>query len=103
MTNEEPKPTLGQEAEQNLSQDSVPDFIEPCFACTNDAVYYCRKCKAKFCSDHASSLDKRLCSNCVSTGLEILEESPLVDEAGVTHSGRSLKLIGEGWPNTLDL
>jgi hypothetical protein len=29
------------------------------------------------------------------------ESEPLVDDEGVTHQGRRIRLIGEGWPNEL--
>lgn len=30
-----------------------------------------------------------------------VKEEPIVDEDGTTHSGRRIRLIGEGWPNDL--
>jgi hypothetical protein len=64
-------------------------------------VTFCRHCGQDFCKNHSSKYNSLICQDCVTAAnLGILSE-PLQDEEGVTHQGRKIRLIGEGWPNSL--
>jgi hypothetical protein len=77
---------------------SVPSS---CRFCSDLAIDFCKKCGQEFCSAHKSKYNPRLCVNCVSDATLQLDSEPLIDDDGSEHKGRHLKLIGEGWPNSI--
>ena len=72
-----------------------------CFLCTETQVNFCRHCSQEFCASHQSKLNNKLCCNCVSDANLETQSEPLIDSDGVTHQGRHIRLIGEGWPNDI--
>ena len=64
--------------------------VNNCIACGLPATRICQHCGQDFCSQHF----------CITHELQT-ESQPLVDDEGVEHKGRRIRLIGEGWPNAL--
>jgi hypothetical protein len=63
-----------------------------CASCGKPATEFCQRCGQDFCSEH----------RCIMHSEEFrTTNEPLVDDEGVTHEGRHIRLIGEGWPNSL--
>jgi hypothetical protein len=64
-----------------------------CAKCGQPASLFCPKCGQDFCQDH----------RCIMHSQEFATEStPLpADDEGIVHHGRQIRLIGEGWPNSL--
>ena len=85
-------------ATSNSSSESNPSS---CRFCSDLAVDFCKKCGQEFCRAHKSKYNPRLCVNCVSDATLQLDSEPLIDDDGSEHKGRHLKLIGEGWPNSI--
>jgi hypothetical protein len=79
--------------------------VNNCFypSCDSVAIGFCRHCGQEFCEQHRSRYDTRFCSDCITEDAMRLEESPLVDDEGVTHEGRRIRLIGEGWPASMEM
>lgn len=86
-----------------MSEQATPLRIAKCFACDSTPKSMCRHCGQEFCDQHKSRYDSHFCSNCIGDENTSLVEAPLVDDEGVEHKGRQLKLIGEGWPNLLEM
>lgn len=80
-----------------------PSATSHCFLCLSQVLKLCIHCGQDFCSDHASKYDTRLCCRCISDSNLSTESSPLEEDDGTTRQGRHIRLIGEGWPNTLEL
>jgi hypothetical protein len=57
----------------------------------------CLQCKHFFCEAHTSTVDPDYCDNCVRPTGVLTESVKLVDEEGVGHNGRGIKLTGEFW------
>ena len=74
-----------------------------CFACDSFIVGFCRHCGQDFCEKHRSQRDSRFCSECIGENALQMQDEPLVDDEGVTHQGRHIKLIGEGWPASMEM
>jgi len=74
-----------------------------CFKCDELIIGFCRHCGQDFCEKHRSKQDSRFCSECIGENTLQIQESPLTDDEGVTHQGRQLKLIGEGWPASMEM
>lgn len=84
------------------NHDQIPESQPAtCRFCTEGAVDFCRKCGQEFCRTHRSRYNPKLCHNCVSDVTLDLESEPLIDDEGTARKGRHLKLIGEGWPNSV--
>lgn len=69
--------------------------VELCsFNCTDEAFATCLICKRSFCKHHASKNDLSLCFDCAAdpTDAVVVETKiePLVDDEGVTHTGRHI-------------
>jgi hypothetical protein len=81
-------------AEQTVTKvnDSVASQqAKLCSVCNlNTAQRICSHCGQEFCSQHF----------CTTHELATQQE-PLADEDGTVHQGRRIRLIGEGWPNSL--
>ena len=69
----------------------------------NSATAQCRHCGQDFCNLHRSRYDARYCADCVSDETLKTRDEPLVDDDGVTHPGRVIKLIGQGWPHHMEM
>jgi len=86
------------ESEQNddLVEDAIPETIVTkvnegkCATCAEPASRICTHCGQYFCTKHY----------CVSHEVSTASD-PLIDDEGVEHKGRRIRLIGEGWPNAL--
>jgi hypothetical protein len=93
----------------NILNDSV--HVVKCFKCgTLDCLTLCRHCGNEFCGNHRSKYSDQYCYLCIAPdnlGLEFLPlESEELDETTgqtITHHGRRIKLIGEGWPHAMQL
>ena len=80
-----------------------------CFKCDQFSINFCRHCGQEFCAEHKSKYSNGICCLCVASDnlgleyVEIIDEAP--DDEGLihTHRGRRIKLIGEGWPNAMQL
>lgn len=77
--------------------------VTKCFACDSPPNSMCKHCGQEFCHQHASRYDDHFCSNCVGDENTTFEEHPLIDDEGVEHRGRKIRLIGEGWPRELEM
>ena len=77
--------------------------INVCFKCDKEATSFCRHCGQDFCEDHKSRYYRGLCSECIGNDNSRLEAEPLVDDEGVTRTGRRIRLIGEGWPAHMEM
>jgi hypothetical protein len=65
-----------------------------CAVCGKSAQNFCPRCGQDFCDVHHCVMhDTELPNNVV--------DEPLIDDEGVEHRGRRIRLIGEGWPNKL--
>jgi hypothetical protein len=93
----------------NNVNDSV--HVVKCFRCGSiESLTLCRHCGNEFCSNHRSKYSDQYCYLCIAPdnlGLEFLplESEEIDEETGntVTHHGRRIKLIGEGWPNAMQM
>lgn len=63
-----------------------------CISCGLPATRICSHCGQEYCSQHV----------CITHEIQVNEE-PLTDEDGTTHQGRRVRLIGEGWPTSLEM
>lgn len=93
---------LSQFVDENQRQDALREAAENtinkvndseapvCSQCGELASRICSHCGQDFCSKHL----------CITHELGS-ERIPLTDEDGVTHQGRRIRLIGEGWPTEL--
>lgn len=82
--------------------------IAKCFRCDTSPLTFCRHCGQEFCQDHRSKYSDQYCYLCIAPdnlGLEYLplEEQEEVDGQVVVHHGRRIKLIGEGWPSSMQM
>lgn len=83
--------------------------IAKCFRCDASPLTFCRHCGQEFCSNHRSKYSDQYCYLCIAPdnlGLEYLplEEEELDEEGNtVIHRGRRIKLIGEGWPPSMQM
>jgi len=89
-------------------QDEI--HVAKCFRCDGVPLTFCRHCGQEFCSNHVSKYSNQYCYLCIAPdnlGLEYLplEDEELDPETGqtVTHRGRRIKLIGEGWPYSMQM
>ena len=55
--------------------------------CERYGVAVCPDCQQPYCPDHASVIDNRHCSGCLSPKEAELPKEPLVDADGITHRG----------------
>jgi hypothetical protein len=83
------------DATANKVNDSVPPTKDPmpetkCIICGSLAERICTQCGQDFCPKHFCPVHE------LATQTE-----PLTEEDGTTHQGRRIRLIGEGWPNSL--
>ena len=74
--------------EETITSSNSSNPVVKCSRCNEPSAGFCRECGQDFCKTH----------RCLEHGFEIAEE-PLVDDDGVEHKGRRIKLIGEGWPD----
>ena len=86
-----------------MSDTQSPLQITKCFLCDTPPKSMCRHCGQDFCDSHSSRYDDRFCSNCIGDENTKFEDLPLIDDEGVTHQGRQIRLIGEGWPHALEM
>src|SRR5260221_5454044 len=92
----------------NIVNRDVP-HIAKCFRCEATPLTFCRHCGQEFCSNHRSKYSDEYCYLCIAPDNHGLEYLPLeeenIDEAGntVVHRGRRIKLIGEGWPSSMQM
>jgi hypothetical protein len=79
--------------------------LAKCFQrdCIDTPMAMCKHCGQEYCHKHASRYDSHFCSNCVGDENTSFEEHPLIDDEGVEHKGRKIRLIGEGWPRELEM
>jgi hypothetical protein len=80
-----------------------------CFRCDQTSINFCRHCGQEFCSEHKSKYSTGICMLCIAPDNLGIEFEALVDEEigadGKTHvhHGRRIKLIGEGWPSSMQM
>jgi hypothetical protein len=80
-----------------------------CFRCETASINFCRHCGQEFCAEHESRYSNGICYLCIASdnlGLEYVDiEDEEPDENGIMHKhrGRRIKLIGEGWPNAMQM
>lgn len=79
-----------------------------CFRCGETPLTLCRHCGNDFCSNHRSKYSDQYCYLCIAPsnlGLDYLplEETEEVNGEVVIHHGRRIKLIGEGWPSSMQM
>lgn len=80
-----------------------------CFRCENIPITFCRHCGQEFCQDHKSRYSEGICCLCVASDnlgiqfVDYIEEDMDAEGNPVKHRGRRIKLIGEGWPNTMQM
>lgn len=80
-----------------------------CFRCDQMSINFCRHCGQEFCSEHKSKYSVGICMLCIAPdnlGIEftdIVDEELGADGKTHTHRGRRIKLIGEGWPNAMQM
>lgn len=83
--------------------------VAKCFKCSEPPLTFCLHCGQEFCANHSSKYSTQHCYLCIAhdnLGLEYLPlEEEDTDDAGnkVVHHGRRIKLIGEGWPSTMQM
>lgn len=82
---------------------NIEDQPSRCRYCTEASVDFCKHCGQEFCVNHRSRYNSLVCMSCVSDTNLTVESQPLAEEDGTTHKGRRLKLIGEGWPNSVQM
>ncbi len=61
-----------------------------CVICGSVAERICTQCGQDFCPKHFCPVHELA-----------TQSEPLIEEDGTTHQGRRIRLIGEGWPNSL--
>lgn len=99
------------QAKENTSVNNVNKDIHvaSCFKCKETPLTFCRHCGQEFCSNHRSKYSDLYCYLCIAPDNHGLEYLPLeeedIDEDGktVVHRGRRIKLIGEGWPSSMQM
>lgn len=108
--NDATRPSSEQESTEttvNNVNDSI--HIAKCFKCGSSPLNVCKHCGNDFCQNHRSKYSDQYCYLCIAPdtiGLEYLplEEEDIDDEGKtITHHGRRIKLIGEGWPNAMQM
>lgn len=62
-----------------------------CCICSEPATKMCTQCGQDYCANHSCLMHEALPT----------QVEALVDEEGSEHRGRRIRLIGEGWPNSL--
>lgn len=77
--------------------------LAKCFVCEVVASNFCRHCGQDFCEVHKSKYQSNLCCKCLTDENLQIQDEPLIDDDGSRHEGRRIRLIGEGWPNSLRL
>jgi len=77
--------------------------LAKCFICEAVASNFCRHCGQDFCEQHKSKYQNNLCCKCLTDENLQIQNEPLIDDEGARHEGRKIRLIGEGWPNSLRL
>jgi hypothetical protein len=93
----------------DLAPDAIPipeKLPRLCGICKQgEVVGLCRHCGQEFCELHRSKLNSFLCYDCLTDDKVRTQDEPLTEDDGeggiVTHQGRHIRLIGEGWPNDL--
>lgn len=70
----------------------INDSAGVCTTCGSVALRICTHCGQEFCAQHF----------CISHEMST-ERVPILDEDGTEHRGTRVRLIGEGWPNALQL
>jgi hypothetical protein len=81
--------------EQSLAEataNKVNDSFGPCTTCGELSVRICTHCGQEFCAQHF----------CLTHEMST-ERVPVIDEDGTERRGERIRLIGEGWPNALQL
>lgn len=100
--------------EQRISDLSAADtsvnnvngsFAVGCSSCgETEGVNFCRHCGRDYCRQHASRFNPSLlCQDCLGEQRLGIQSEAIVDEDGTTHQGRRIRLIGEGWPHTIEM
>jgi hypothetical protein len=85
------------------SEDVRPHEYAVCNICLDlseietPSTKLCLQCKHYFCDAHTSSVDLDYCDNCLRPSGVATTSEKIVDDDGVSHQGRSLKLTGEFW------
>lgn len=83
--------------------------VAKCLKCdATENLLLCRHCGNEFCLNHRSKYSDQYCYLCIAPdnlGLEYLplEEQEEVNGEVVIHRGRRIKLIGEGWPSSMQM
>lgn len=86
--------------EDSSAARSLPAICSICHEISDlevPATRKCLQCKHLYCESHTSSVDGDYCDNCLRPTDVFTTSTPLVDDEGVTHSGRTIKLTGEFW------
>jgi hypothetical protein len=89
-------------APSDPSQSVEPTPLK-CRQCDEPCIDFCRHCGQEFCVNHRSRYNPKMCSGCVSDSSLQVAREPITDEDGTQHQGTRMRLIGEGWPNSLHL
>jgi len=90
-----------------LTIDPIQPEQEPpklCSICKTEAsIDFCRHCGQEFCASHRSRYNSKLCTNCITDSNTSIEVGPYIDDEGKERRVRQFKLIGEGWPHSVQL
>src|SRR6266849_384974 len=80
-------------AEEQAIADATVNLVNGsvCTICGDASTSICSKCGQDFCDKHY----------CLVHGSLPTQREALTDEDGTKHQGRRIRLIGEGWPNSL--
>ena len=80
--------------DEALSDDTTVNKVNEgiCISCGQPSARICTHCGQEFCSQHF----------CITHETSTQRES-IVDDDGTEHRGERIRLIGEGWPNRLQL
>lgn len=84
----------------NSSESNPVPILDECTfgECTEQVLGRCHNCGLQYCLTHSSEVDpQNYCSTCLVPSDAEVTVSPLVDEDGVTHQGRSIKPAGKAY------
>jgi hypothetical protein len=94
MPNDEQSPDNTTSESEQVQDEVIINKVNGslCATCGKPASEFCPRCGQDFCSTHRCIMH--------ANGMQT-EDEPLIDDEGVEHRGRRIRLIGEGWPNSL--
>src|SRR5271155_495639 len=86
-----------------VSENALPFEQSACGICLDlseietPSTKLCLQCKHYYCDSHTSTVDPDYCDNCLRPSGISTSNEKLVDDDGVNHAGRGIKLTGEFW------